>query len=93
MATPVAQDFFSRKNRPACRNRVCRRRGLDRSLVYRDAVVRSQPLNTSLYDVLAETVATSSHVGETTITRQKETLDNDTEAFELEHPASFDAGL
>lgn len=56
-------------------------------------MVRDQPLNTSLYDVLAETVAASNHVGETMITRQKETLDNDTEAFELEHPARFDAGL
>jgi hypothetical protein len=90
---PQSPGFLNLTNRSGCRNDVDRRRGLDLSLVYRDTIVRGQLLNASLYDVLAEAVATSSHVGETTITRQKETLDNDTEAFELEHPASFDAGL
>jgi hypothetical protein len=47
----------------------------------------------SLYDLLAEPAPAGEGVGETQITRQKETLDNDTEAFDFEYSSSLDIGV
>jgi hypothetical protein len=47
----------------------------------------------SLYDLLAEPAPAGQAVGETQITRQKETLDNDTEAFDLEYSSSLDPSI
>jgi hypothetical protein len=48
----------------------------------------SSPSTTSLYDLLAEAAPQGTAAGETAITRQKETLDNDVEAFDLEFEPS-----
>jgi hypothetical protein len=47
----------------------------------------------SLYDLLAEPAPAGEAVGETQITRRKETLDNDTEAFDFEYSSSLDPGF
>lgn len=47
----------------------------------------------SLYDLLAEPAPAGHTVGETQITRQKETLDNDTEAFDFEYSSNLDLSI
>jgi hypothetical protein len=43
-------------------------------------------LSATLYSLLSRPAPVGADTGETAITRQKETLDNDVEAFEIEHP-------
>src|SRR5690349_16258905 len=65
--------------------------GLERRIV---PAVLTQPLNReSLYDVLAALPTEHASAGETATTRQKETLDADAEAFELDLDDQADSRL